>query len=41
VGFRFPYVIGQFILCLPKNTLYFALVLLAAEAVVFKPNISR
>jgi len=40
-GFAVPYVIGQFILCLPQEqALYFALVLLACGSGVIKPNIS-
>lgn len=41
VGFSIPYVIGQFLLCVPNEmTLYLALILLACGSGVIKPNIS-
>jgi dipeptide/tripeptide permease len=41
VGFSIPYVIGQFLLCVPDQTvLLLALVLLAGGSGVIKPNIS-
>src|SRR5262245_62132156 len=41
VGFSIPYVIGQFFLCIPdQSVLLFALILLACGSGVIKPNIS-